>query len=113
MELQHLTTVPARVVWGLRALVPADGPLAVLQLRPGAPAGFAWLELLTPHLVCRLELQADPPPPRLVAIPARLLTDFGRAGGERCTTLRIEAAPDGQVALFAISLILYDHLWEE
>jgi len=103
MELEHLTTVAARVVWGLRALLPADGPLAVLQLRPCAPAGFCWLELLTPHLVCRLELQADPTPPRPVAIPARLLADFRRAGGDRSDALRIEATPDGQVALFAIS----------
>lgn len=100
MELRHLTTLPARVVWGLRPLLPTTGPLAVLQIRPGAPAGFAWLELLSPHAVARLEVMADPPPPRPVAVPASLLADFRRVGGDGGPTLRIEAAPDGRVALF-------------
>lgn len=100
MELEPLTTLPSRVVWALRPLLPADGPLAVLQISPGAPAGFAWVELLSARALARLEVRTDQPPPRPVAIPAALLADFRRVGGDRGPTLRLEAAPDGQVALF-------------
>lgn len=100
MELEPLTTLPSRVVWALRPLLPADGPLAVLQISPGAPAGFAWVELLSARALARLEVRTDQPPPRPVAIPAALLADFRRVGGDRGPTLRLEAAPDGRVALF-------------